>query len=231
MNSHLNILVVDDDCRIGQLFRDVLGGIGHQVDIATSGEEGLKTFREKSHDLVFLDMIMPGMDGLATLQALKTANSQVPVVVMTGFSVLGMLENAEKSGALSLLIKPFSINRIQEVIQEVFSGNQPPINLKNSKALLVAEAADGVDRFVSLLGNLGLSVDVCKDMNRLRDTMDRGQHDLILIYASQWDRSTLENLESVRKCTGKTHRVMLIDDHTQPEELSRQVQILFKKHG
>ena len=96
MVEHKEILVVDDDEKIGKLFCDVLKDEGHQVEVVTSGDQAVEALKRKTFNLVFLDMIMPGMNGLETLKVLKESNQSVPVVMMTGYSVLGMLESASK---------------------------------------------------------------------------------------------------------------------------------------
>ncbi len=228
MKQKLKILVVDDDKRIGQLFQDVLQDTGNDVEFASSGEECMSMVKDKTFDLIFLDMVMPGMNGLETLKALKSVNEQVKVVVMTGFSVLGMLESAEKSGALSSLIKPFSIARIQEVVDEIYAKDVMRSIGRNRKALLVTEEDVFAERLTSLLTRMNFSVDICRDIRNLQSSMKSGAVDLILIYTSKWDNDTLEKLNSVRKfATGMQH-VMLVDDYTEPEELSKHVHELFQ---
>jgi len=67
----LTILVIDDDPLIATLIRAFVEGLGHSVVTAQSGEEGITRYQQEAFDLVLLDRQMPGMDGLATTQALR----------------------------------------------------------------------------------------------------------------------------------------------------------------
>ncbi len=78
------ILVIDDDPAVTSLLKRGLSYENFVVDVAPSGQEGLNTAREHYPDLVILDVMMPGMDGLEVLRRLRAADSQLPVLMLTG---------------------------------------------------------------------------------------------------------------------------------------------------
>ncbi len=91
----LRILVVDDERAIAKLLQRWLSDAGHEVECAADGVEGLRLVRSRPYDLVFLDLKMPNMDGVAFLQELGTLGDQIPqVVVMTGYADSPLMDQA-----------------------------------------------------------------------------------------------------------------------------------------
>jgi len=101
-----NVLVVDDEEEIGILFQRLLGGT-QKVTVARDGYEALEKAREKPFDLVFLDVKLPGMDGVETLEKLKQVMPDAVVVMMSGYSVEEDISRALKMGAQDFIAKPF----------------------------------------------------------------------------------------------------------------------------
>jgi two-component system, NtrC family, nitrogen regulation response regulator NtrX len=106
------ILVVDDEEGI----RDSLSGIfedeGYDVIAAGSGEEAIKVLKEHNPDLVLLDIWLPGIDGIQTLQELKEIKSDLPVIMISGHGNIELAVKATRSGAYDFLEKPLSLERV-----------------------------------------------------------------------------------------------------------------------
>lgn len=100
------VLVVDDEEDIGILFQRLLGGT-QQVTVAHDGYEALEKAKEQSFDLVFLDVKLPGMDGVETLEQLKEILPDAIVVMMSGYSVEDEVRRALDIGAQDFIAKPF----------------------------------------------------------------------------------------------------------------------------
>jgi excisionase family DNA binding protein len=100
-----NVLVVDDEKEIGVLFQRLLGG-SQQVTVAHDGYEALQRAREKKFDLVFLDVRLPGMGGVQTLEELKRILPDAIVVMMSGYSVEEDIHRAMEMGAQDFIHKP-----------------------------------------------------------------------------------------------------------------------------
>ena len=101
-----NVLVVDDEEESGILFQRLLGGT-QKVTVARDGQEALEKAREQPFDLVFLDVKLPGMDGVETLEKLKQIVPDAVVVMMSGYSVEEDISRALKMGAQDFIAKPF----------------------------------------------------------------------------------------------------------------------------
>jgi two-component system, NtrC family, response regulator AtoC len=104
-----SVLIVDDEpltlCTISR----GLTGEGFEVSTAGSGEQGLKTFEEEKPDLVLLDIVLPGIDGVEVLRQIKTANPASIVVMMSAYHLVDRAVEAMKLGAYDYLIKPFHL--------------------------------------------------------------------------------------------------------------------------
>jgi CheY-like chemotaxis protein len=108
------ILIVDDDTAVQATIQLLLKRAGHSVVLASDGREGLAAFETGSFDLMFLDIFMPGMDGLETMRLVRLQQPQIPIIVISGNSVTSdedggpdFLTMASKLGAVCSLQKPF----------------------------------------------------------------------------------------------------------------------------
>ncbi|MDQ6642172.1 MAG: response regulator transcription factor [Actinomycetota bacterium] len=122
------ILVVDDDLTVREVVVSYLRAAGHEVDEAGEGETGLKLFAERRPDLVVLDLMLPGIDGLETCRRIR-ATSQVPVVMLTALGDEGDRVTGLELGADDYVSKPFSprelVLRISSVLRRVGETRRP----------------------------------------------------------------------------------------------------------
>ena len=93
------ILITDDDAVSCRLFAKVLAGEGYQVEWVQSGEEALTCLRDNAHDLLVVDVQMPGMSGLDVTREVRTEYPSLPVVVMTAFGSMETAFEAIREGA------------------------------------------------------------------------------------------------------------------------------------
>ena len=112
------ILVVEDDGLARTFARVLLAAEGYEVHTAADGLAGLRMFREARFDLVVLDLILPGMDGLETLLAMDPAGSGVPVIAISAGGA-GPLDLARSLGAARCLPKPHAFTALAGVVGEL----------------------------------------------------------------------------------------------------------------
>ncbi len=110
------ILVVDDDSGVSRAFSRFLEKEGHKTLAASSAEEGLERAETERPDLVFMDVRLPGMDGLAAAEKLRGILPGAPVVVMTGHGTLSTAVEAVRGGAFDYLLKPVSLETVRAVV-------------------------------------------------------------------------------------------------------------------
>lgn len=124
------ILVVDDESNIRMMLRLALTHVGHTVDTAPDGFEGLEKFDTgKTVDLVLLDQRMPGMDGLQVLRAMRQIRPQTRVVMITAFGTFDLANEAFDAGAVNFLRKPFTVDTLRNAVDAALSGESEKTEL------------------------------------------------------------------------------------------------------
>jgi len=108
MESSDRILVIDDELGIRQGCRRVLEPEGFVVETAATGKEGLERIRERSFDLVLLDVVMPDVRGIELLEPIHQQDPETIVIVITGYATVELAVEAIKAGAYDFLSKPFT---------------------------------------------------------------------------------------------------------------------------
>lgn len=115
------ILVVDDQIGIRKLLEEVLSEQGYDVKLASNGIEALASVGESRPGLVFMDMKMPGMDGIEALRELKKIGLSEKVIMMTAYGELELVNEAKELGAMDYITKPFDIMAVAEKARHHFS--------------------------------------------------------------------------------------------------------------
>jgi len=107
-----NILVVDDESSIRESLSGILRDEGYEVSVATDGVMALKKVEEDPPDLIFLDIVMPGIDGLETLQKLKERFPEIYVIIISAYGTIETAVKALKYGAFDFIEKPLSLDKV-----------------------------------------------------------------------------------------------------------------------
>jgi len=110
------ILIVEDEPKMLRLLELNLKEQGYTTHTATDAEAGLRLLRQEGADLVLSDLKLPGMDGLEFLEAVKSTNASIPVVLMTAYGTVETAVEAMKAGASDYVLKPFSMEEIQLIL-------------------------------------------------------------------------------------------------------------------
>ena len=113
MPQSYRMLVVDDDDGLREYLEALASSRGFQVYAAPSGEEAIDTLERSRPDLVTLDLVLPGMDGLETLKRLKERLPEVPVIMLSGHGQARSIVEAMKLGAADFLRKPFEVEELE----------------------------------------------------------------------------------------------------------------------
>ncbi|MBN2255757.1 MAG: response regulator [Deltaproteobacteria bacterium] len=116
------LLLVDDEEPILDVNREILEILGYRVVVAASGSEAIETFRSGcDFDLVLLDMIMPGMSGAETFDALRIINPDIKIILVTGYSFDGQAAAILEKGCNGFIQKPFRIANLSRIIRKVLT--------------------------------------------------------------------------------------------------------------
>jgi two-component system response regulator PilR (NtrC family) len=112
-----SILVIDDEDIMREILEALLSREGYHVKLAASGEEGLELARTQTFDVAVVDVMMPGMDGLAALEELKKIDDELPVLMVTAFASVETAIAAMKRGAFDYITKPFKNDEVLVVVR------------------------------------------------------------------------------------------------------------------
>lgn len=117
----MKIMVVDDEGIVLESCRRVLEPEGYELLLAKSAEEALDAVNADTFSLILLDLKMPVHDGIYLMKTLKDKGVDVPVVVMTGYSTVETMREADEMGASRFLPKPFTPDELIDTVRQVLN--------------------------------------------------------------------------------------------------------------
>jgi len=129
------ILVIDDEKDVRVVLGEILRREGYEVALAADSQQGLEELRSNGADLVITDVIMPGMDGVATARQIRSEYPSLPIIVISGggnvaplayepssISTTAYLASASNAGADRTLTKPFDRKELVDAVQELLGA-------------------------------------------------------------------------------------------------------------
>src|SRR5947209_19204160 len=111
------ILVVDDEGIMPEILEQLLTRQGYDVRFASSGAEGLEMARALPFDAALVDIMMPGLDGIATLDELKRIDEDLAVIIITAYASVESAISAMKAGAFDYITKPFKNDEVLVIVR------------------------------------------------------------------------------------------------------------------
>ena len=122
VNANHTLLVIDDDVDLRRLVALSLRLSGYEVLVAQNGLEGMEITKQRTPDLILVDLMMPGMDGLRFLGWLRQeAKAQMPVITMTAADDEDTLRAALSAGATRVVKKPVQFDSLEEILEELLA--------------------------------------------------------------------------------------------------------------
>ncbi len=118
----MRILVIDDQPDVALVVAETLESEGHQTLVAGSGEEGLQVIDQSHPDAVFLDVVMPGIDGIEVLRRIREKRPHLPVILLSGTVTPTQIETAKELGVTDVLRKPATLNHFAQALARVRSA-------------------------------------------------------------------------------------------------------------
>jgi two-component system response regulator MprA len=119
------VLIIEDDTNISSFLRRGLLYEGYQVEVASDGETGLVAARDRPPDVVILDLMLPGIDGMEVCRRLRVA-SDVPILILTAKDAVPDRVAGLNAGADDYLVKPFAFDELLARLRAILRRRQPP---------------------------------------------------------------------------------------------------------
>lgn len=158
------VLLIDDETRVRTSLKMVLDPL-YEILQAGDGHEGLEVFRKEEPDLVLLDVVLPGTDGLAVLQTLRMERKVTPVIMLTGTKSVKTAVDAMKLGAADYLSKPFDVDELRIVIDRTLNSSDLEQEVKHLRAQVVQRYA-----FHNLIGKSEGMQDIYSKIEQVADS-------------------------------------------------------------
>ncbi len=209
-----NILVVDDI----RSMRLTLGGIledeGHNVVTVEDGYQAIEAVKKTHFDAIFMDIKMPGINGVQTFREVKKIEPKAAVVMMTAYSVEDLVKEALEEGAYAVVYKPFDIDKIIALIQEL---------LGDKTLILVVDDQFGDRETLKVtLGDKGYRVATAADGSEAIKMVKERHYDIIFLDIRLPDMNGVQTFEQVKEIDADI-AVIMMTGYTEEELVKRAV--------
>jgi DNA-binding NtrC family response regulator len=209
-----NVLVVDDL----RSMRLTLGGIledkGHKVVTVEDGYQAIEEVRKTHFDVIFMDIKMPGINGVQTFREVKKIDPRAAVIMMTAYSVEDLVKEAMEEGAYAIIYKPFDIDKIISIIDELLH--------EKILILVVDDRFGDRETLKVILEDKGYRVATAKDGSEAIQMVKGGHYDIIFLDIRLPDMNGVETFERVKTIDPKA-AVIMMTGYTEEELVKRAI--------
>jgi len=205
------ILVVDDEIMVRDFLSRLLTLKGIVAKTVESGFQAIEIMKSAKFDIVFLDVRMPGMDGIQTLKELKKINSDTKFVMMTGYSVDDLLEEAKKENILAVIKKPFDINQIIAVVTEQAQER----HAEKIPIMVIDDDQNILDFFKSLLKDKLYDVSVFSTVDPALEKLKTQDFDLVFLDVFLGETNGIALYSRIREIKPKTQIIFITGSFDQ----------------
>ena len=115
----MTILIVDDEPRVAELLAESVRLQGHEAIVAGSGMEGLALLEQRRPAAVFLDIVMPELNGIEVLRRIRQTDRNLPVIIITGRASPEQIDEARRLGITECVEKPFVLKQINQALNSL----------------------------------------------------------------------------------------------------------------
>ena len=184
------IMVVEDNEGIRYILEGIIEDEGYTVVTAENGYQAIELAKDTPFSLIFIDVKMPGIDGVQTYREIKKNSPGSVVVMMTGFSVQHLIKEALEEGAYAVIYKPFAVEQIIETVRAV---------LQAAFVLVVDDRAVDRETLRSVLEESGYQVTTAEDGNQAIALVLERHYDAILMDIRMPGMDGITAFEKIRK--------------------------------
>ncbi len=185
----IHILIVDDDPDFAESLMMAVAGDVCRVNIAHTGEEAIEKYRENDFDIVFMDVKLPGKNGVECLMEIQRFKPDVRAVVMTGFSVDDLLAQALKIGVLDVFQKPLDLDKVLTIVR----------NLKDVGVLIADDNPDFVESIKEVLERKGYQVFIASNGREVIEKVRSRRVEVLILDLRMPVMNGLETFLELRK--------------------------------
>ncbi|MFC1914057.1 response regulator [Chloroflexota bacterium] len=209
-----NILVVDDLRSIRMTLGGILEDKGHNVVTVEDGYQAIEAVKKNHFDAIFMDIKMPGINGVQTFREVKKIDPKAAVVMMTAYSVEDLVKEALEEGAYAVVYKPFDIEKIISLIDELLS--------ENTLILVVDDQFGDRETLKGILEDKGYLVATAADGAEAIRLVKERHYDVIFLDVKMPGIDGVETFEKVNEIDPKTS-VIMMTGYTEEDLVKRAI--------
>jgi two-component system response regulator HydG len=192
------ILVVDDNRSLVEALADVFEIKGYDVTQAYDGLQALEKVRAAKFDCILMDIRMPKLSGVDAFKEIKKMAPGTPVILMTAYSVQGLIDEAKEEGVLAVVNKPIAIDKVLEIIR----------GLEGQSSVLIVDRNPNPS-LVELIASHGYKVATAPSASQAIDMMSHREYDAVLLNAEIPGATSEDSIVLMKECDPKCIIVLM----------------------
>ena len=233
-DTKIKVLVVDDEKIIRDFFGRLLSLQGLEVIEAEDGYKAAELAKGSKFDLYFIDVRMPGMDGLETFRQIRQIHPEALVVMMTGYALDDILEQAQKEGAHGSIRKPFAIGEIKGIVEKAAQKKNKKSSPYQGEGGRGEEAAntlviDDDQAVLNFFGNFlkakNQKYSLINNAKGALELIQREKFDLIFLDLVLKDADGLEFYKKIKEVLPQAEIVIITGYHDKAKEIEGRADI------
>jgi two-component system, NtrC family, response regulator HydG len=205
MTTRPRLLLADDNRSLIEALSDVFEAKGYDVDLAYDGLQALERVREAAYDCILMDIRMPKMSGVDAFKEIKKFSPATPVILMTAYSVQGLIDEALSEGAVAVVDKPLAIDKILGILE----------GLKGESSILIVDVRPDPS-LVLTLTNQGYTVASAKSVANALAMMSTREFDVVLLNAEIQGLTTDDSIVLMKECDPKSIIILMSSEAERP---------------
>ncbi|MFC1974606.1 response regulator [Chloroflexota bacterium] len=209
-----NILVVDDLRSIRLTLGGILEDEGHNVVTVEDGYQAIDAVKKTHFDTIFMDIKMPGINGVQTFREVKKIDPKASVIMMTAYSVEDLVKEALEEGAYAVVYKPFEIDKLIALIQELL--------YEKTLILVVDDQFGDRETLKVILEDKGYRVATASDGAEAIKMVREKHYDIIFLDIRLPDMDGAETFEQVKEIDPQV-AVIMMTGYTEEELVKRAI--------
>jgi len=224
------VLVVDDRIEDRETLGDILAGKGYRVVLARDGYEAVRYAERGSFDVILLDIKMPGMDGVKTLDRIKESKPETGIIMMTAYSMEEFVEESLRKGAYTCLFKPIDVEKMMEAIQKVRDLSKKFMEGQQVEILVVDDDPNYRETVADLLEQEGYKVSQVDTGIASLEEVKKKFFNVVLVDFKLADITGLDLAKKIKAVDRDTY-IVLVTGHASLETALKAIEMREEIYG
>jgi diguanylate cyclase (GGDEF)-like protein len=224
------ILIVDDRIEDRETLRDILDGKGYRTVLAKDGYEAVGFAQKGNFDVILLDIKMPGMDGVETLERIKEFRPEAGIIMITAYSMEEFVEESLRKGAYTCLFKPIDVGKMLDAIQKVRDLSRKFRKEEQAEVLIVDDDPNYRETVADILEDDGYRVTKVETGMASIEEVNKKFFDVVLADFKLADTTGLELAKRIKEIDKDTY-VILVTGHASLETALKAIEMREEIYG